>query len=139
MFFKRGAADGLKTALAEVCDAAEQLARDGTGCIVLSDKTEHMEEDRVPIPMLLAVGAVHHRLVKAGLRSDTSIVAEVAQCVSTHHVALLVGYGAFFQVLVRNIMTSTPSFAHTVPVLCRNCDRDHPAMHLHSVNGWCCN
>jgi Glutamate synthase central domain len=52
------------------------------------------QEARVPIPMLLAVGAVHHRLVKAGLRSDTSIVAEAAQCVSTHHVALLVGYGA---------------------------------------------
>ena len=40
---------------------------------------------RPPIPALLAVGAVHHHLIKAGIRTDTSIVAETAQCFSTHH------------------------------------------------------
>ena len=94
VFFDRGAEGGLKAALDDICAAAEDAARAGTGCIILSDRTDAMDEARVPVPMLLAVGAVHHRLIRAGLRSDTSVVAEAAQCVSTHHVALLVGYGA---------------------------------------------
>lgn len=93
-FFTKGEEGGLQAALQRVCDSAEAAAGDGIGCLVLSDRCDSMDEAAVPIPMLLAVGAVHHRLVRAGLRSDTSIVAEAAQCVSTHHVAVLVGYGA---------------------------------------------
>lgn len=46
------------------------------------------------IPSLLAVGAVHHHLIANGLRMSTSIVADTAQCISTHHFACLIGYGA---------------------------------------------
>ena len=49
---------------------------------------------RPPIPALLAVGAVHHHLIKTGLRSDTSIVVDTLSCYSTHHAAMLIGYGA---------------------------------------------
>jgi glutamate synthase (ferredoxin) len=53
-----------------------------------------MDPARPPIPTLLAVGAVHHHLIRKGLRTETSIVAETAQAFSTHHVSLLIGYGA---------------------------------------------
>ena len=46
------------------------------------------------IPPLLATGAVHHHLIRAGLRLDASIVVETAQPRSTHHIACLVGFGA---------------------------------------------
>jgi glutamate synthase (ferredoxin) len=46
------------------------------------------------IPSLLAVGAVHHHLIQEGLRTQASIVADTAQCFSTHHFAVLIGYGA---------------------------------------------
>lgn len=77
----------------ELCAHAEASVRAGKGCLILSDRSDDMEPGRVPIPTLLAVGAVHHHLIRTGLRSDTSIVAETAQCFSTHHVAVLVGYG----------------------------------------------
>jgi glutamate synthase (ferredoxin) len=53
-----------------------------------------MNAEQVPIPALLATGAVHHHLIRTGLRSDTSIVVETAQAFSTHHAAMLIGYGA---------------------------------------------
>ena len=67
--------------------------RAGCQCVVLSDKGP-LEELSPPIPPLLATGAVHHHLIRAGLRTETSIAVETAQCFSTHHVAMLVGYGA---------------------------------------------
>lgn len=96
-FFEGGKPDALKTALADLCAAAEAAVRDdAAGCLVLSDRDDDapLSKSRVPIPTLLAVGAVHHHLIAAGLRSDTSIVAETAQAFSTHHIAVLVGYGA---------------------------------------------
>lgn len=53
-----------------------------------------MDPKKPPIPALLAVGAVHHRLIKDYLRVETSIVVETAQCFNTHHLAVLIGYGA---------------------------------------------
>ena len=53
-----------------------------------------MDPSQPPIPTLLAVGAVHHHLIKTALRTETSIVAETAQCFSTHHMSVLIGYGA---------------------------------------------
>ena len=68
--------------------------RAGCQCVVLSDKEGDMHELSPPIPPLLATGAVHHHLIRAGLRTETSLAVETAQCFSTHHVAMLVGYGA---------------------------------------------
>ena len=92
-FFDAGGDGALAGALAALCADAETAVRDGAGCLILSDRCAELDASRVPIPPLLAVGAVHHHLIRAGLRSDTSIVAETAQCFSTHHVAVLVGYG----------------------------------------------
>lgn len=52
------------------------------------------EPTRPAIPILLAVGAVHQHLIQNGLRMSASIVADTAQCFSTHHFAGLIGYGA---------------------------------------------
>ncbi|XLT33886.1 hypothetical protein HN873_065178 [Arachis hypogaea] len=46
------------------------------------------------IPILLAVGTVHQHLIQNGLRMLASIVADIAQCFSTHQFACLIGYGA---------------------------------------------
>lgn len=94
-FFVAGKEGSLKAALADLCAKAEEAVRGGAGVLIISDSTDVMEEGRVPVPILLAVGAVHHHLISARLRSDTSIVANTAQCFSTHHVAVLVGC-AFF-------------------------------------------
>lgn len=90
-FFEAGKEGGLKAALADLCAAAEEAVKGGAGCLIISDRSDSLEEGRVPVPTLLAVGAVHHHLISARLRSDTSIVADTAQCFSTHHIAVLVG------------------------------------------------
>ncbi|WP_276271026.1 glutamate synthase large subunit [Haloarcula litorea] len=60
--------------------------------IVLSDKAAG--EDRVPIPSLLAVGGIHHHLVRNGLRNHVGLVLESGDPRAVHHFATLIGYGA---------------------------------------------
>ena len=87
---------GIKTALDRVCDAAVEDVRNGAEVLVLSDMAKDQAEldDTTYIPPLVAVGAVHHRLIEEGLRMDTGIVVETGAAWSTHHFACLVGYGA---------------------------------------------
>lgn len=93
--YKAAGKGSLQTALEKLCADAEAAARAGCGCIILSDKDiASASPDQPPIPPLLAVGAVHHHLIKNGVRTDTSLVVETSQCFSTHHIAMLVGYGA---------------------------------------------
>ncbi|KAM0836082.1 hypothetical protein ACQ4PT_062543 [Festuca glaucescens] len=54
------------------------------------------EPTRPAIPILLAVGAIHQHLIQNGLRMSASIVADTAQCFSTHQFACLIGYGASY-------------------------------------------
>lgn len=93
--YRAGTEGALKSALTELCSSVENAVRAGCECVVLSDRqASGMDPSRPPIPPLLAVGAVHHHLIRAGLRTETSLVVETAQCFSTHHIAMLVGYGA---------------------------------------------
>ncbi|HEU4798264.1 MAG TPA: glutamate synthase large subunit, partial [bacterium] len=86
-----GGADGFELAIerltAEACAAAEE-----GDLIILSDRT--IDAEHAPIPMLLAVSAVHHELIRRGLRMRTSIVAEAGDARDIHHLACLLGYGA---------------------------------------------
>lgn len=82
----------LKSALLAVCDAAVAAVREGKVIIVLSDRT--IAPDRLPIPALLATGAVHHRLIQEGLRCDANIVVDTCTARDPHHFAVLIGYGA---------------------------------------------
>ncbi|CAN8284734.1 unnamed protein product [Cochlearia groenlandica] len=90
----RGIEGSLKKALLKLCEAADEAVRNGSQVLVLSDKSDNPEPTRPAIPMLLAVGAVHQHLIQNGLRMSASIIADTAQCFSTHHFACLIGYGA---------------------------------------------
>lgn len=88
---------GLKKALDKLCDQAVELVRDkSVEVLILSDKASDRQvlDETTYIPPLVAVGAVHHRLIREGLRMDTGIVVETGGAWSTHHFACLVGYGA---------------------------------------------
>ena len=88
--------DGLKDAVSKLCQDAEAAVRSGTEIIIISDRSgaNDLGTEYSYIPPLLAVGAVHHHLIRQGLRLRTSLVVDTAQCWSTHHFACLIGYGA---------------------------------------------
>ncbi len=82
----------LKDAITAVCDQAVAAVKGGKVIVILSDRD--LSADRLPIHALLATGAVHHRLIKEGLRCDANIVVETGTARDPHHCAVLVGYGA---------------------------------------------
>jgi len=82
----------LDQALSHLCTAAVQAIQAGKTLIILSDRG--VNEQYLAIPTLLAVGAVHHHLIRQGLRLSCSLIVETAQAWSTHHFACLLGYGA---------------------------------------------
>jgi len=84
--------DGMRKALVRLCGEACEAVRQGCEILILSDVG--VDARRAPIPMLLAVGAVHHALIRAGLRMRASIVAETGEPREDHHFACLIGYGA---------------------------------------------
>ncbi len=85
-------ADGLKAALERLCDKAERVVRAGDNIIVLSDR--QFGPDRIAAPALLATAAVHHHLIRTGLRTSVGLVVESAEPREVHHFAVLAGYGA---------------------------------------------
>ncbi len=87
----KGAA-GCAPALQALAAAAEQSLADGYNIVVLSDR--EVSAGRVAIPALLACAAVHHHLIKKGLRTNTGLVVDTGSAREVHHVALLAGYGA---------------------------------------------
>ncbi|KAM6571661.1 ferredoxin-dependent glutamate synthase 1, chloroplastic/mitochondrial [Cannabis sativa] len=91
---RKGIEGSLERTLNKLCEAADEAVRNGSQLLVLSDRTDEPEPTRPAIPILLAVGAVHQHLIQNGLRISASIVADTAQCFSTHHFACLIGYGA---------------------------------------------
>ncbi|AHK80159.1 glutamate synthase [Ectothiorhodospira haloalkaliphila] len=85
-------AEGMGPALEALCAKAEQAVLDGFNILILSDRDTN--QDRVPIPMLLATSAVHHHLIDKGLRTSSGIVVETGAALEVHHFATLEGYGA---------------------------------------------
>ncbi|GAB5554057.1 MAG: glutamate synthase large subunit [Saprospiraceae bacterium] len=82
----------LEAAIGTICAKAEDLVRNKTNILILSDR--NADEYFAPIPSLLAVGAIHHHLIQVGLRAHTSLVVETGDVRETHHFATLIGYGA---------------------------------------------
>ncbi|HVQ45625.1 MAG TPA: glutamate synthase large subunit, partial [Gemmatimonadales bacterium] len=82
----------LVPALTALRRAAERATRRGAHILVVSDRAAG--EDRAPIPMLLAIGAVRQHLVHTGLRARVGLVAEAGDAFDVHHFATLFGYGA---------------------------------------------
>ena len=84
--------DGMRMAIERLCERAEQAVLDGYNIIILSDRL--VGPQRVPIPALLATAAVHHHLIRKGLRTSVGIVVETGEAREVHHFCVLAGYGA---------------------------------------------
>jgi glutamate synthase (NADPH) large chain len=83
---------GMEKALANLCEKAVSAVRGGSAVLVLSDRG--VNATQAALPSLLATAAVHHHLVREGIRTATTLVVETAEAREVHHFALLVGYGA---------------------------------------------
>ncbi|MSQ12314.1 MAG: glutamate synthase large subunit [Dehalococcoidia bacterium] len=84
--------EAMETALQLLCEHATQAVNDGAVLLILSDKG--VDKNHAALPMLLAVGAVHHHLTREGQRMRCSIIAETGEAREMHHLACLIGYGA---------------------------------------------
>lgn len=84
--------NGLKKALDKLCQRAEDLVQKGHDILVISDRG--VDYYNAPIPSLLALGAVHHHLIRKKLRTATDIIMETGEARDVMHMALLIGYGA---------------------------------------------
>jgi glutamate synthase domain-containing protein 2/glutamate synthase domain-containing protein 1/glutamate synthase domain-containing protein 3 len=85
-------AAGMAEALQRICREASEAIEERVNIIVLSDRL--VGPRRVPVPSLLAVGAVHHHLVREGTRLRAGIILESGEPREVHHFATLIGYGA---------------------------------------------
>ncbi len=88
---ERGA-DAMSDMVDRLCNRAEEAVKAGYNIIILSDRM--VGPDRVPIPALLATAAVHHHLIRKGLRTSVGLVVETGEAREVHHFACLAGYGA---------------------------------------------
>jgi glutamate synthase (ferredoxin) len=83
---------GLRAAVDRLCDEAEAAVRDGVSILILDDVA--VSAERAPVPSILATGAVHHRLIAAGLRQAGALVVIADDARDVHGIACLLGYGA---------------------------------------------
>jgi glutamate synthase (NADPH/NADH) large chain len=84
--------DGLHEALDKLCHEAEKSVDEDYNYIILTDRD--IPDDKVAIPSLLAVSAVHHYLINVGKRVQTALIVESGEIREVMHAALLLGYGA---------------------------------------------
>ncbi len=92
LFDVKAGGRGLEAAVKELRAAASQAIADGNNIIIISDRGH--DQDRAPIPSLLAVAAVQHHLLREGTRTRVGLVIESGEPREVHHFALLLGYGA---------------------------------------------
>lgn len=83
---------GLRKALDELMEGAVKAIESGKSVLVLSDRK--IPEGHAPIPSALATSAVHHDLIRRGIRTSVGLVVETAEAREVHHFAVLLGYGA---------------------------------------------
>ncbi len=82
----------LKERIDAIREEAETAVREGSTCLILSDK--NISNNKASIPSILIVGAVHSHLVKHGLRGYCSLNVECSDALDTHSFAILIGVGA---------------------------------------------
>ncbi|MBA3643776.1 MAG: glutamate synthase subunit alpha, partial [Chloroflexia bacterium] len=86
------AAQPLSAALDRVMAEAKAAIEAGAGLLILSDRG--VDATHAPLPMLLAVGAIHHGLIRSGQRMRADIVCDTGEVWDVHALACLIGYGA---------------------------------------------
>jgi len=84
--------EGIEARVAALCARAVDAVQSGYNILILSDRK--VDQERVPIPALLATSAIHQHLIRSGLRTSTGLVVESGSVREVHHFALLGGYGA---------------------------------------------
>jgi glutamate synthase (NADPH) large chain len=87
-----GKPGSLQRGLERLCRYAEDAVHDGFEVLILSDRA--VDSDHAAIPTLLATAAVHHHLIRKGLRGQVGIVVEAGDVWEVHHFACLIGFGA---------------------------------------------
>lgn len=87
-----GKPGSLKTALERLCRYAVDAVEDGFEVLILQDRA--IDSDHAPIPSLLSTSAVHHHLIRKGLRGQVGIIVEGGDVWEVHHFACLLGFGA---------------------------------------------
>lgn len=87
-----GKPGSLQKALDRVCRYAVDAAQDGFEVLILSDRA--IDSDHAPIPSLLSTAAIHHHLIRKGLRGQVGLVVEAGDVWEVHHFACLIGFGA---------------------------------------------
>lgn len=92
VFKSDGKPGSMEKALQRVCQYAADAVEDGYEIVLLSDRG--IDSDHAPIPSLLATAAVHHHLIRKGLRGNIGLVVEAGDVWEVHHFATLIGYGA---------------------------------------------
>lgn len=92
MLFSSERRNGLELAIDQLCRDAAAAVESGRVILILSDRKH--SSSRVPIPSLLALGAVHQYLIRTKLRAKSALVVEAGDVRETHHFATLIGYGA---------------------------------------------
>ncbi|MCO5232977.1 MAG: glutamate synthase large subunit [Chitinophagales bacterium] len=93
MYFKADGKKGsMENALDRLCRYAVDAVGDGYQVVILSDRA--LDSTHAAIPSLLAVSAVHHHLIRKGLRGSVGIVVEAGDVWEVHHFATLLGFGA---------------------------------------------
>ena len=80
------------TAIDDLCQKAVELVRGGAAILLLTDRG--CGEHAIPVPMAMALGAVHHALIRAGQRVRVGLAVEAGDCRDLHHAAVLLGMGA---------------------------------------------
>ena len=92
LFPVKGGAEAMEEALDRICTEAEAAVDDGCTLLILSDRG--VSETEAPTPILLAVGGVHHHLVRQQKRTSCGIIVESGEAREVMHMCLLTGYGA---------------------------------------------
>ncbi len=87
-----GKPGSLQKALDRLCRYAVDAVEDGFEVLILTDRA--IDSDHAPIPSLLATSAVHHHLIRKGIRGKVGIVVEAGDVWEVHHFACLIGFGA---------------------------------------------
>jgi len=91
-FMADGKPGSLQRGLDRLCRYAVDAVQDGFEVLILSDRA--IDSDHAPIPSLLYTAAVHHHLIRKGLRGQVGLVVEAGDVWEVHHFACLIGFGA---------------------------------------------
>ncbi|MBS1921591.1 MAG: glutamate synthase large subunit [Bacteroidetes bacterium] len=87
-----GKPGSLKAGIERLCRYAVDAVEDGFEVLILTDRA--IDSDHAAIPSLLSASAVHHHLIRKGMRGQVGIVVEAGDVWEVHHFACLIGFGA---------------------------------------------